>query len=715
MPGRRAVDIQEWAARLGYRPVARRPGEVRWWVLVPLAMACTVAALVLPGLRTPMAVLWGFGAVLVTAWRARQEPSPASNVWWRFAVGGLLLMTGLALRMAESSPADPYPLPGAADLFMLPSYVVLLLAALASSRLRNGGPPTRGDQIDAAIVAGTAALVVWSLVVVPVASDASLSLAERGLEVAYTTLALGFIYFVVVGGLGRGHPSASHRLLLAFAFFLWLIDAFGADDVAARDLGSLLYLAVPIPASLAAAAALEPSARWAFAGPDPEVGERQALRFLIAGSLLVVGPALQLALAATDDSSGGVVAAVGTMALAGLIFVRLVGLATRDRRPVSAHARELARLRDANDLLRRIDLMARDATTPADVVTTAATVGGRATELLDARVVALVVSDNAQRIWMPRLAEGVRLEPVQEPDDLPPPLDQVVRTAHGVVSLGRSSRGDVAPSQPLVPGSRSGIYAPLRGREGVVGVLAVEHPEPDRWTIADLQLVGGLAEVLAVTVDNARTVRRLQTRGALEHREDAARDLHDLFGQVLTTLRLEVDRLRIGGGADADDLAKLGEAVAGAGDEVREALRSLRAPAVDQAGFPGAARRLFLRLRGSGPEMRLVVETPPERRAALEVEQQMAGILQEALTNARRHGQAREVTAHWWVHDDGSVRLEVVDDGVGFVPPGEEGGTLGLVGMAERAELVDGTFRIESAPGAGCRIVVEAPPWEGGT
>jgi signal transduction histidine kinase len=707
------VDIQEWAARLGYRHVERRPGEVRWWVVVPVAFLCTALALLVPALRAPMAVLWGFGATAIMAWRARQEPAPAAAVWWRFAIGGFLLVAGLSLRILQSTDADPYPLPSLADAFMLPSYVVLLFGARDSARLRNGGTPSLGDRIDAAIVAGTAALVVWSLVVAPVVSDPSIPLVERGFEVLYTVLTLGFIYFVVEGGLGRGHPSQSHRLLLAFAVFLWVLDSFGADDVAARDFGDLLFLAVPIPASLAAAAALEPSARWAFAGPDPEVGNRQALRFFIAGSLLVVGPALQLAVAATDDDAGGPVAAVGTVLLAGLIFWRLVGLATADRRPTSDHAEELARLRDANALLHRLDLMARDAATPADVATTAATVGGRATALLDARVVVLYVADNAQGIWMPRLAEGVHLDPVPDPARLPPPLDHVVRTADGVVPLGRAVRGDVAPTQPLVAGSRSGIYAPLRGREGVVGVFAVEHPEPDRWALDDLQLVGGLAELLAVTADNARTVRRLQTRGALEHREDAARDLHDLFGQVLTTLRLEVDRLRMEGGADRDDLGKLGEAVAGAGDEIREALRSLRAPALDDAGFAGAARRLFLRLRDTGPEMALAVETPTERRAAPEVEGQMAGILQEAVTNARRHGQARTITAHWWVHEDGSARLEVVDDGVGFVPPDEPGGTLGLVGMAERAELVDGTFHVESAPGAGCCIVVVAPPWQG--
>jgi signal transduction histidine kinase len=55
----------------------------------------------------------------------------------------------------------------------------------------------------------------------------------------------------------------------------------------------------------------------------------------------------------------------------------------------------------------------------------------------------------------------------------------------------------------------------------------------------------------------------------------------------------------------------------------------------------------------------------------------------------------------------------VADDGVGFVPPSSPGGTLGLVGMAERAELIDARLRVDSAPGKGCRVTVDAPPWKG--
>jgi signal transduction histidine kinase len=345
---------------------------------------------------------------------------------------------------------------------------------------------------------------------------------------------------------------------------------------------------------------------------------------------------------------------------------------------------------------------------------TAVEVGGRASRLLQAEVMALVVVDNAQGIWMPRLAQGCSLEPVSDPAELPPPLDLVAGGAvTGVVSLGRPARGGVSPSRSLVEGSRSGIYAPLRGREGIIGVFMVEHSDPDRWRLDDLKLVAGLVEVLAVTADNARSVRRLQTRGAIEHRHDAARDLHDEFGQVLTTLGLEVDRLRSSGGADADDLDKLRDAVSAASVEVRSALRALRLPPLGVAGFAGAAEDLIARLRGTGPIIELEVAAP-DRRAGGEVEQQMVGILQEALTNARRHGQASSVTVRWSVDEDGAAHHEVEDYGVGFEPPTGPAQTIGLVGMAERAELLDGRMRVHSAPGQGCRIVVDAPPWERG-
>lgn len=698
--------IDTWAARVGLTE-ERRGGEVPWPVVVGATLLVTSVAVVVPVLRVPTGTLVAVLGVAATAWRARRSEGEERTVWALLAIGGGLLVSGLLARVASASDGDAFPIPSPAEMLILPAFVCLVAAGLTGARLRRGGEHRPGDHVDALIVSGVAALVVWALVLAPTVDDSTLSAEQRGLELIYSVLNVGLIFTVVEGWLGPGRPSHAYRLLLAFALSLWVLDAVSTDALASSE-PSELFLLVPIPAGLAMAAALEPSARWAFDGPDVDAPERHVLRLVSASLVLVLGPGLGAVLLVEGDRPGGGTAVAVGVLLSLLILGRMAALA-QERRASGGHAEQLQWLRDANRLLRRVDAMAREADSSADVVATAGHVGGRVTTLLGASAVALLTADGPDRLWLPRLAQGVELEPVERAALLPQPLDRIARGGDRVLVLGQRDRSGQVVGPPLVASSRSGIYAPLRGREGVVGVIAVEHPQRDRWGLADRRLVAELADVLAVTVENARTLRRLRTRGALEHRHDAARDLHDQFGQVLTTLGLEVDRLLAAGGADEADLEKLRDGVSRASVEVRSALRALRAPEVAD-GFEAATADLLRRTGPVGPEVQVEV-VAPGRRAAPEVERQMVGIFQEALTNARRHGSASRVDVRWEVGPDESARLEVVDDGVGFDPPVASTGTLGLVGMAERAELVDALLRVESAPGSGCRVVVVAPPW----
>lgn len=90
-------------------------------------------------------------------------------------------------------------------------------------------------------------------------------------------------------------------------------------------------------------------------------------------------------------------------------------------------------------------------------------------------------------------------------------------------------------------------------------------------------------------------------------------------------------------------------------------------------------------------------------------------VLQEALTNAYRHGGAEQQWVHLW-GKEGWIHLEVVDEGRGFEPPdleaaGEEEREdhIGLRGMHDRVRLLGGHFALESHPGAGTRIRVAVP------
>jgi signal transduction histidine kinase len=105
----------------------------------------------------------------------------------------------------------------------------------------------------------------------------------------------------------------------------------------------------------------------------------------------------------------------------------------------------------------------------------------------------------------------------------------------------------------------------------------------------------------------------------------------------------------------------------------------------------------------------------PVPRVNLPVKIAVYRILQEALSNVYRHSGAKRAVVRISSRQ-GWVRLEVLDKGRGFTPPplvGPEGTErvehIGLRGMRERVSLVGGTFTVESAPGAGTRIIVEVP------
>jgi signal transduction histidine kinase len=113
-----------------------------------------------------------------------------------------------------------------------------------------------------------------------------------------------------------------------------------------------------------------------------------------------------------------------------------------------------------------------------------------------------------------------------------------------------------------------------------------------------------------------------------------------------------------------------------------------------------------------GVPVEVQVEEMPVERLAPEAELALFRIAQEALTNSGKYAGARHARVHMSFPDH-AARLEIEDDGLGFDVESRKGpsrrGGLGLYGMQERAELLGGTLRIESAPGHGTRVAVEIP------
>ncbi|NMB15747.1 MAG: histidine kinase [Firmicutes bacterium] len=198
-----------------------------------------------------------------------------------------------------------------------------------------------------------------------------------------------------------------------------------------------------------------------------------------------------------------------------------------------------------------------------------------------------------------------------------------------------------------------------------------------------------------------------------EERKRVAREIHDGPAQSLANLVLRTEICERLLAQDIDEaLKELGElkkTAKGSLTELRRIIFDLRPMALDDLGLVPALRRYLEDLRDRlGLPVELVI-LGEEVRLDLNQEVTLFRLAQEAVNNARKHAQAKEIR----------VRLEfaplaatlvVEDDGRGFIP--SETGSLagfGLLGMRERAELVGGDFEVTSAPGEGTRIRVRVP------
>jgi signal transduction histidine kinase len=221
---------------------------------------------------------------------------------------------------------------------------------------------------------------------------------------------------------------------------------------------------------------------------------------------------------------------------------------------------------------------------------------------------------------------------------------------------------------------------------------------------------GSAATAVATAEAGALERRRQRLAAAEEERRRWARELHDETLQSLAAVRLGLaSALR------ARDHQAIGEvlerAVAQLDGEIatlRSLITELRPAALDELGADAAIRALADKVSGLGLEVdvRLDLRHGDERLDA-DVETAAYRIVQESLTNARKHGEATHAVVE--VVDDGSqVHISVRDDGRGFDPRQRSAG-FGLLGMRERTELLAGTLDVDSARGAGTTVRATLP------
>jgi signal transduction histidine kinase len=252
---------------------------------------------------------------------------------------------------------------------------------------------------------------------------------------------------------------------------------------------------------------------------------------------------------------------------------------------------------------------------------------------------------------------------------------------------------------------------PVRHQGELLGVIGVKKSPGETVTPADEKLLEDLASQAGLVLRNVRLIEELKTsRQRLvtaqdEERRRLERDLHDGAQQRLVAISLALRLAR--GLADPEKDGPLGERLDQASDELGRALNELRE-------FARGMHPAILTERGLVPALESLAErstVPASVEAAVDgrlppaVEATAYFVVSEALTNVGKYSNATAVIIRAEAAD-GTLTVEVVDDGIGGADPSRGSG---LRGLADRVAAVDGTLEIESPPGHGTRLTVRVP------
>ena len=247
------------------------------------------------------------------------------------------------------------------------------------------------------------------------------------------------------------------------------------------------------------------------------------------------------------------------------------------------------------------------------------------------------------------------------------------------------------------------LAAPVQRGGASVGTLAVGSHTPRAYGVAEVETIAALASHAAIAIENKQLQAQLRELAIRGERERIAREMHDGLAQVLgyvNTKSQAVEELLAAGRIEAArlQLAELSAAARSVYVDVREAILGLSSPVAPEGGLVGAIEE-YSRRFSDASKVVVVVEASQEARdlrLVPEVQAQAFRILQEALTNVRKHAAAHRVRVVLDVIGAG-LRLRVDDDGRGLPASVDGDGwpRYGLRSMRERAVALGGSLELE--------------------
>jgi signal transduction histidine kinase len=267
----------------------------------------------------------------------------------------------------------------------------------------------------------------------------------------------------------------------------------------------------------------------------------------------------------------------------------------------------------------------------------------------------------------------------------------------------------------LGAGISSLAILPLRSPNGTIGFVCLLSQKPDHFKTNATSLLRSLGNRVAVAIERARLYEKVQAGAVLEERERISAELHDglaqVLGYVITKSQATRQLLRKITAAH-DHLVELENVAQEVYTDTREAILGLRTAISGDRNMVSALREYatrFNQMHSIKTELiigdNIIPALPPH------VELQAIRIVQEALSNIRKHANATKATIKISAECN-EVIVVVEDDGKGFDYNGigdRDFTRFGLKNMKERADSIHSQFSVESGVGNGTKVILRIP------
>jgi signal transduction histidine kinase len=268
------------------------------------------------------------------------------------------------------------------------------------------------------------------------------------------------------------------------------------------------------------------------------------------------------------------------------------------------------------------------------------------------------------------------------------------------------------------------LAIPLRAGFDMYGVMVFGSTQPNSFSDDHVELMSAIGTQATLSLQNAVLYQnlRVEKERIVDVEEDArkklARDLHDGPTQSVAAIAMRVNYIRRlierQPQQALEELWKVEDLARRTTKEIRHMLFTLRPLVLETQGLLAALQQLAEKMKDTY-DLTVTIEGQPDVESYLDTNGQgvLFYIIEEAVNNARKHAQSSEI----WVRlyqQEGMIATEIEDHGVGFDVEAVDAsydrrGSLGMINMRERAEIIEGTLRIQSAKGQGTKIIVLIP------